>query len=128
MMSSLVSRVSAAFLAAAGVPLLFAADVLLPRIATGIPTDAGWVGQLLAAAWLSIAFYNWNTRHTILGGIYGRPAVLLNLGVYLISALALFKVSATLPFVRLGAVPFALLAVVYGVLLLRGPLERSAGR
>lgn len=82
----------------------------------------------LAAAWLSIAFYNWNTRRTILGGIYGRPAVLLNLGVYLISALALLKAESPLPLVRLGATPFVLLSAVYAVLLLRGPFDRPTER
>ena len=64
----------------------------------------------------------------MLGGIYGRPAVLLNLGVYFISALALLKAASPLPLVRLGAAPFGLLAAVYAVLLLRGPFDRPAAR
>lgn len=63
---------------------------------------------------------------TRLGGIYGRPAVLLNLGVYLVSALSLLKGSPTLPLVRLTAIPFAIFASVYALLLLRGPLDRPA--
>lgn len=128
MISSIVARVSAAVLALAGFPLLFASDDLLPLLIPGMPSQATWLGQLVAAAWLSIAFYNWNTRDTLLGGIYGRPAVLLNLGVYLVSALSLLKVGPALPLVRLGAIPLALLAIVYAVLLLRGPLDWSAGR
>jgi hypothetical protein len=128
MISSTVTRVSAGFLAVAGFPLLFASDVLLPRIVLGMPTHATWLGQLIAAAWLSVAFYNWNTRGTILGGIYGRPGVLLNLGIYLISALSLFKASPTLPLVRLGALPFALFAIVYAIILLRGPFDRPAAQ
>ena len=75
---------------------------------------------------LSVAFYNWNTRGTILGGIYGRPGVLLNLGIYLVSALSLLKASPTLPWVRVGALPFAVLAIVYAVILLRGPFDLPA--
>ena len=71
MTSSIVARVSAGFLAAAGFPMLFASDVLLPRLIPELPAHAAWLGQLLAAAWLSVAFYNWNTRETMLGGIYG---------------------------------------------------------
>jgi len=127
-MSSTVTRVSAGFLAAAGLPLLFASDVLLPRIVPGMPAHATWLGQLIAAAWLSVAFYNWNTRGTILGGIYGRPGVLLNLGIYLVSALSLLKASPTLPWVRVGALPFALLAIVYAVILLRGPFDLPAAK
>lgn len=126
MISSAIARVSAATLAAAGFPLLFASDALLPRLVPGMPAHATWLGQLLAAAWLSIAFYNWNSRHTILGGIYGRPAVLLNLGVYVVSALSLLKVGPALPLVRLAAIPFALLAIVYGVVMVKGPLDREA--
>ncbi|MBX9855308.1 MAG: hypothetical protein K2Y26_07275 [Gemmatimonadaceae bacterium] len=124
MISSLVNRTSAAVLAVAGFPLLFASDVVLPHLVPGLPVHASWLGQLLAAAWLSVAFYNWNTRDTILGGIYGRPAVLLNLGVYLISALSLIKGDVGSPLVRLGAIPCAVLAAVYALLLLRGPLDR----
>ncbi len=128
MISSMVSRASAGFLVLMGLPLLFASDALLPRVVPGIPAHATWLGQLLSAAYLSVAFYNWNTRSAILGGIYGRPAVLLNFGLYGISGLALLKVSPTLPYVRLAALPFALLAGVYAVLLLRGPLDRPAAR
>lgn len=126
MISSTVTRLSAGFLAAAGFPLLFASDVLLPRIVPGMPAHATWLGQLIAAAWLSVAFYNWNTRGTILGGIYGRPGVLLNLGIYLVSALSLLKASPTLPSVRVGALPFAVLAIVYAVILFRGPFDLPA--
>ena len=124
MISSLVARTSTAVLAIAGFPLLFASDVLLPRLVPGLPVHATWLGQLLAASWLSVAFYNWNTRDSILGGIYGRTTVLLNLGIYLVSALALIKVDAGFPLVRLGAIPFALLGTAYAVLLLRGPFDR----
>lgn len=128
MISSIVARTSAAVLAVAGFPLLFASDVVLPRLIPGMPANATWLGQLLAAAWLSVAFYNWNTRDSLLGGIYGRPAVLLNLGVYLVSALSLLRVGPAFPVMWLVAIPFALLAAVYAVLLLRGPLDRPAAR
>ncbi len=128
MISAIVTRASTVFLAGIGFPLLFASDELLPRLIPGMPASATWLGQLLAAAWLSIAAHNWNARDAMLGGIYGRPAVLLNLGVYLVSALSLLKVSATLPLVRLAAIPFAVFALVSAVLLLRGPLDRPAAQ
>jgi hypothetical protein len=39
---------------------------------------------------------------------------------------ALIKASAPVPAVRLAAIPFGVLATVYAVLLLRGPLDRPA--
>ena len=126
MISSFITRTSAALLAAAGLPLLFASDVLLPRLIPGFPVASSWLGQLIAAAWLSVALYNWNSRETVLGGIYGRPSVNLNLVLYVVSAIALLKVRDATLAVRVIAVPFALMAVVYGVLLVRGPFDRPA--
>lgn len=124
--SSLVTRLSAALLAAGGLPLLFASDVILPRLLPGFPVASSSLGQLVAAAWLSVALFNWNSRDTVLGGIYGRPSVNLNLVLYVISALALVKIGDASAGVRLIAVPFVVMAVVYGVLLVRGPFDRPA--
>jgi hypothetical protein len=126
MTSSLVSRTSALVLAAAGGALLFASDVLLPSLLPGLPASAAWLGQLVAAAWLSVALFNWNSRETILGGVYGRPAVNLNLVLYVVSALALLKAEDPTPAVRILAVLMALLALVYAALLFRGPFDRPA--
>lgn len=126
MISSVIARASAALLAAAGLPLLFASDVILPRLVPGVPGSAGWLGQLMAAAWLSVALFNWNSRETVLGGIYGRPAVNLNLVLYVVSALALLKAGNATPALRALALLFAAMAAVYGVVLFRGPLDRPA--
>lgn len=124
MISSIVSRVSAALLATAGVPLLFASDVLLPALAPGVPTSAAWLGQLIAASWLGVALFNWHSRKTVLGGILGRPAVNLNLVLYVVSSLGLLKADNATVALRTVTVPFVVMAMVYGVLLLRGPFDR----
>jgi hypothetical protein len=124
--SSIVTRTSAAVLLAGGVALLFASDVLLPLLVPGFPAAGAWLGQLLGAAWLGVAALNWLHRGTLLGGIYGRPVVLANLVLYFVGALSLLRALAEpgVPRALWGlAVPLALLAVVYGVLLLRGPLD-----
>ena len=89
MISTVVSRVSAALLLAAGVVLLFAADAVLPALSPGLPASAAWLGQLLGAAWLGVAALNWLQRNQLLGGIYGRPVVFANLALYLVGALSL---------------------------------------
>lgn len=126
MISSIVTRTSAAVLLAGGLALLFASDVLLPVLVPGFPAAGAWLGQLLGAAWLGVAALNWLHRGALLGGIYGRPVVLANLVLYFVGALSLLRalVGPGVPRALWGlAVPLALLAVVYGVLLLRGPLD-----
>lgn len=126
MNSSLVVRASAALLAAGGLPLLFASDSLLPRLVPTFPPALSWMGQLIAAAWLGIALFNWSTRNTTIGGIYGRPAVMLNLVLYLVSGLGLLKASGTPLAVRAIALLLLAMAALYGHLLLRGPLDKPA--
>lgn len=124
--ASTVSRISAMFLLLAGLALLFASDSLLPALVPGFPSGAAWLGQLLAAGWLAIAALNWLNRFTLLGGIYGRPVVLTNVAVYFISALSMLRalVGHEAPAVAWGLlVPFALMAAVYGLLMLRGPFD-----
>lgn len=121
--SSVLSRASAALLALGGLALLFASDRILPLLAPGFPPGAAWLGQLVAAGWAGIAFHNWMAREQRLGGIYGRPTVLLNLMLYLISALGLLKADGAPLSVRVLAVPFGAMAVLYGAVMLRGPFD-----
>jgi hypothetical protein len=124
--SSVLSRVSALLLLLGGLALLFAPDVLLPALVPGFPPAAAWVGQLLAAAWLGVAALNWLQRAAVLGGIYGRPVVLANGALYLVSALSLLRVllgSVAPRAVWLLFAPAALLAAAYLALLLRGPFD-----
>lgn len=127
MTSTLITRISAAVFLIGGVAFLFAPDVLLPRLIAGFPPEASWLGQLLAAALLAMAALNWLSRSAVLGGVYGRPVVLANLAFYFISAIVLLKAlqagSATA--LLLLAAPAVLLALVYGMLLFRGPLEKD---
>jgi hypothetical protein len=118
-----ISRASAIVLAGAGIALLFAGDDLLPRLISGFPSQGAWLGQLLAAAWLGIAALNWLNRGARVGGIYGRPIVLTNIGVYFISAMVLLRIVA-LPHapmaVAVAALVASLFAGAYAWLLFRG--------
>ena len=133
MISSFVSRASAAVLLLGGVALLFASDAILPLLARGVPASAAWIGQLMAAAWLAVAALNWLQRGSVLGGIYGRPVVFANLALYAVSALSLARAAFEPGAARATwtlLVPAAALAVAYAALLLRGPFdarERAAG-
>lgn len=128
LISTQISRASAGLLLVGGLTLLFAPDIVLPRLIPAFPAAAAWLGQLLAAAWLALAALNWLSQSTLLGGIYARPVVLANAAFYFIAAMVLFKVvtrhdaSAALWFVL---VPVVLFAGIYGWLLFRGPIERD---
>ena len=131
MISSLVSRLSAALLLAGGLALRFAPDALLPALAPGFPASAAWLGQLLGAAWLGVAALDWLQRRTLLGGIYGRPVVFANLVLYFVGALALLRTLREPAVPRALwwlAVPAAVMALAYGVLLLRGPFDPLGAR
>ena len=117
---------SAAVLIVAGLLLLFAPDRVLPYLVTGYPEAALWFAQLLGAAWLGMAEINWLNRFAVLGGIYGRPLVVANLTLYLVSSLVLLRAA-----VRVGS-PSAVwplaavttgLAIAYALRLWRHPLS-----
>ena len=129
MISSTLSRVSAAALAILGGAFLFAPDTLLPALAPAFPASALWLGQLLGATWLGVAALNWLQRSAILGGIYGRPVVFANLVLYFVSALSLLRVilGGGPAALWLMLVPMAAFAVAYGALLLRGPFDPLHG-
>lgn len=123
MISTAISRASAVFLGLLGLALLFGSDVLLPAVVPGFPASGTWIGQLLAASWLSIALHNWGARGSVIGGIYGRPIVQLNVLTYAVSALGLVKsghLSAPLWFVAGPTIAFG---VVYTALMFRGPFD-----
>lgn len=126
MISSFVSRASAAYLGVVGFVMLFGADTVLPRVIPSFPLSAVWLGQLIAGAWLALAAMNWQARNTILGGIYGRPVVYSNVLLFVVTALGVFRaalVTNASPMLWLIVGPAAIFALAYGALLLRGPFD-----
>lgn len=128
MISTRISGASAVFLLIGGIALLFGSDEILPRLIPSFPVTGSWIGQLLGAGWLALAALNWTSRSALLGGIYGRPLVVANLSLYFVSAMVLLKVVVRGEISAgptLILVPAALFAIVYGGLLLRGPIARD---
>lgn len=114
-----------------GVALLFASDVILPRLIPAFPEGGAWLGQLLAAAWIAVAALDWLSQGALLGGIYGRAVVAANAALYFIATTVLLEVvvrdraPAALWFFL---VPAAVFAGIFGWLLFRGPFERDFER
>ena len=128
LISTQISRASAGVLLLGGIALLFAPDVILPRLIPAFPAAGAWLGQLLAAAWLSVATLNCLSQSLLLGGIYGRPVVLTNAVLYVVAAMTLLKIvtrSSAPAAIWLLVVPIMLFAGVYAWLLFRGPLGRD---
>jgi hypothetical protein len=128
LISTQISRASTGLLLLGGLALLFASDAILPRLIPSFPAAGAWLGQLLAASWLSVAALNWFSQTQILGGIYGRHVVMANASLYFIATMVLLKIvvqrdaPATL---WLVLAPAMLFAGIYGWLLFRGPFERD---
>lgn len=128
LISTQISRASAAVLAGCGLALLFGSDVILPSLVPAFPASAAWLGQLLAAAWLALAALNWLSQSALMGGIYSRPIVLANAAFYFIAAMVLFKVVTKRDATAALWIAFAIAAIfalIYGLLLFRGPIERD---
>lgn len=129
MLSSHLSRASALLLSVTGFAFVFAARDMLVLLAPGTPRAATWIGHLLGAALVGLGCLNWFSRHTLLGGIYARAAVLANTMFYLVGALSVLGASsaltATRPVAQGVAAVLGVFAACYAWLLLRGPLERD---
>jgi hypothetical protein len=122
--STAITTFSAVVLAAGGIALLFGSEELLTPVVPGAAAGVTLLGQLVAGGWLAMAWLNWNQRHLVIGGIYGRPTVLANFTLYLVSSSSLAHrlIGGDTPAVLLAlALLFGVLTLAYAMLLLRGP-------
>ena len=92
----LLMTTSALFLAALGLPCVFAPDIVLARFVTHSSTAAELVVQLAGALYFGFAALNWMSRGSLMGGIYGRPVTIGNLLHFVAGAFALVKAAPSL--------------------------------
>lgn len=71
-----------------GVALLFASDLTAGLFGITLTKKMTFAAQFFAGALLGMAVLNWYNRVSIVGGIYGRPLVMMNLMYGLISFLS----------------------------------------
>lgn len=122
-MTRQLAGISAVLLGVSGLGLLFAASEVTGAFGAAEGPLPGVIGQLLGAAWLSLAAVTWLTRGTPQGGIYGRPIVMANTSVYFISALVCARAAGSTPSLWIPAAVTALMALAYGRLLFGGPVK-----
>lgn len=112
---------SAVLLGSCGATLLFAGDEVVEAIAPGSPSVAAAVAQLLGGAWLGVAALNWFTRGHAIGGIYGRPLILCNLTLYLVSSTTLLKAAKGADSLLAAGLVAGVMTALYAWLVYRSP-------
>ena len=125
----LVMSATAALLGLAGLTLLFAPAWILSLYGVVLPPPELVLAQLLGAALLGNAIINWLGRQAVLGGIYGRPLMVGNLGHCLIAALVLLRAAmggADRPAVWVTLGLYAVCAAGFATLLFRRPVTSAA--
>jgi hypothetical protein len=70
---------TAAVYLAAGVALTFAGGEAIEALGGASGAIETWAVQLAGAGLVAIGWLNWVQRHAIVGGILGRPVLLVNL-------------------------------------------------
>jgi hypothetical protein len=121
---SLIMAASAIFMAILGIAATFAPHELLTRLGTTATPALALAIQLLGALYLGFAMLNWTARHSLIGGIYNRPAAMGNVLHFTAGALALIKGAAGTEFIVL-AVFYALFAVAFGWVMMSSPVARE---
>ena len=88
-----------------------------------MPPIALWITGLLGGALFAFALLNWFQRHTMMGGIYGRPLLLANLMLMsnvAFSSLRMWRAEHDAVYAIVGVIGAGFL-VAFGRLLFRNP-------
>jgi hypothetical protein len=122
--------VSAAVLAVLGLAGSFLPQEILSWLGTAPSAALVLLFQMFGALSLGFAMLNWMARHSIIGGIYGRPVVVGNLLHFASAGIAFFKVLLSVPEVRMLwplALLYAMVAAGFAFALFRHPARSAAG-
>lgn len=97
-------------------------------MASTIAPVAIWISGMFGDALMSFALLNWFSRHTLMGGIYGRPLLIANLMLttnVTFSSLRMWR-SFHAPTFAVTAVIGGVFLVAFGRLLFRTPVTITA--
>jgi hypothetical protein len=105
---------SAIAYSAGALPLLFMPEELMTAVGAESTPVGATLLQLLAGALFGFAMLNWMSRHSRLGGIFGRPLVLANFAQAAVAVPALARI------VLAGdhSLPLVVALGIYGLLLI----------
>jgi hypothetical protein len=126
-----IMTISAALLLAHGMVLLFAPELLFTLFDLSNSPEGLVTAQLFGAALISIGLMNWTARSSVLGGIYGRALVSGNFAYSLIGFFVGIRARVngfSNEYFWIEVVLYLASAIVFGVMLFRGPLLRTPER
>jgi hypothetical protein len=125
----LLMTASALFLAALGLPCMFAPDVVLTRLGDIPSMPVQLLVQLTGGLYLGFAMLNWMGKGSLMGGIYGRPVAMGNMLHFVVGAFALTRTASSMPRPDLAWL-LAALYVIFGAgfafVIFRNPLAATA--
>lgn len=126
MNTKIVMFISAVFLFSTGIILTFLPTEVLTYFSLEAEKSSQLLCQLLGAQYFAFGMINWNTRSSLIGGIYNRPIAVSNFAHFFIGGLALIKGITSYP-----NLPYALwvlasiyiaLAVLFGIIMYKHPV------
>jgi hypothetical protein len=130
MNTKLIMTSTAILLAAIGISLTFAPDIITRLLGINESIELSLILQLLGAAYFAFAMLNWMAKGAIIGGIYNRPIASANLTHFLIGGIALTKAALTnnqIPLILSIMAGFYMVAAcVFGLLISRHPSAAAA--
>lgn len=119
---------SALALCIAGIAASFLPREILAEVGVAPTPPVPLLVQLLGALFLGFAILNWLAKEMVVGGVYGRPVVVGNLGHFVIGTLTLLRAAAGGDSLALWAATgvYAGFAIWFGLVLFSHPSELDA--
>lgn len=120
---------SALFLGLVGLAASFLPQEILAWAGVSPAPFAVVLVQVLGAVYLGFAFLNWMAKGILIGGIYARPVALGNFFHFAVATVVLVKAilgGGASPVLLAIAVPYAILAAWFGLVLFTSPVPVRA--
>jgi hypothetical protein len=128
MITRWIMALSAILLLAHGIALLFAPELLFTLFDLTYSPQGSFSAQLFGSALMSIGLMNWTARGLVLGGIYGRALVYGNFTFSFIGFFVCLRARLngfSNQYFWIEVVLCLASAIVFGVMLFRGPIPRT---
>lgn len=124
MSNKILLTIAALVIGLPGLFLFFAPEEILGSLGWSAEPSAALFAQITGTLACAIGLNNWMARGATIGGIYGRPLLLLNLFAFFSAGLSLLKASFTLnthvPLLVVGVI-WLLCGLAFGRLLFVPP-------
>lgn len=127
-MTRILMIASALVLGFLGLVTTFAPDWVLGSLGAPVVPALLLLTQVLGALYVGFAGLNWMARENLIGGIYSRPVAIGNLMHFLVASLAMLKLVARAPELRMLwvlAIIYTGFALLFGVVLFRHPVNST---